>query len=118
MGGDGMSQWKKVKLGECISTKKGFAFKSNLYTTEGIPVVRVSDFTFDSITNEDLVYYPTCELEKYLDYVLNEKDILIQTVGSWQNNPKSVVGKVVHVPYYHKGSLLNQNIVKIIPLKE
>ena len=113
-----MSEWKKVKLGECISTKKGFAFKSNLYTTEGIPVVRVSDFTFDSITNEDLVYYPTCELEKYLDYVLNEKDILIQTVGSWQNNPKSVVGKVVHVPYYHKGSLLNQNIVKIIPLKE
>jgi type I restriction enzyme S subunit len=28
-----------------------------------------------------------------------------------------VVGKVVRVPYYHQGSLLNQNIVKIIPIE-
>ena len=64
-----------------------------------------------------MVYYPVSEYDKYKDYVLAEKDILIQTVGSWQYNPNSVVGKVVRVPYYHQGSLLNQNIVKIIPIE-
>ena len=110
-----MSEWKKVKLGDCISTKKGFAFKSALYTNCGVPVVRVSDFTLDSVADTDLVYYPHAEKDRYDEYVLNEGDVLIQTVGSWQYNPNSVVGKVVRVPYYHKGSLLNQNIVKIIP---
>jgi type I restriction enzyme S subunit len=110
-----MSEWKKVKLGECITTKKGFAFKSAQYVDKGIPVVRVSDFTLNSISEKDLVYYPISEYDKYFDYILYEKDILIQTVGSWQYNPNSVVGKVVRVPYYHKGSLLNQNIVKVIP---
>ena len=112
-----MSEWKKVKLGECITTKKGFAFKSALYTPKGVPVVRVSDFTLNSITDKDLVYYPVLEYNNYKDYVLTEKDILVQTVGSWQYNPNSVVGKVVRVPYYHQGSLLNQNIVKIIPIE-
>lgn len=110
-----MSEWKKVKLGDCISTKKGFAFKSALYTNCGVAVVRVSDFTLDSVADNDLVYYPHAEKDRYDEYVLNEGDVLIQTVGSWQYNPNSVVGKVVRVPYYHKGSLLNQNIVKIIP---
>lgn len=110
-----MSECKKVKLGDCISTKKGFAFKSALYTNCGVPVVRVSDFTLDSVADNDLVYYPHAEKDRYDEYVLNEGDVLIQTVGSWQYNPNSVVGKVVRVPYYHKGSLLNQNIVKIIP---
>ena len=110
-----MSEWQKVKLGDCISTKKGFAFKSALYTNCGVPVVRVSDFTLDSVADNDLVYYPHAEKDRYDEYVLNEGDVLIQTVGSWQYNPNSVVGKVVRVPYYHKGSLLNQNIVKIIP---
>ena len=110
-----MSEWKKVKLGDCIFTKKGFAFKSALYTNCGVPVVRVSDFTLDSVADNDLVYYPHAEKDRYDEYVLNEGDVLIQTVGSWQYNPNSVVGKVVRVPYYHKGSLLNQNIVKIIP---
>ena len=110
-----MNEWKKVKLGDCISTKKGFAFKSALYTNCGVPVVRVSDFTLDSVADNDLVYYPHAEKDRYDEYVLNEGDVLIQTVGSWQYNPNSVVGKVVRVPYYHKGSLLNQNIVKIIP---
>ena len=101
-----------------MTTKKGFAFKSTLYAQQGIPVVRVSDFTLNSIKDSDLVYYPISEYEIYQDYILSEKDILIQTVGSWQYNPNSVVGKVVRVPYYHQGSLLNQNIVKIIPNKD
>ena len=107
--------WHKILLGDVIKTRKGFAFKSSKYVNSGVPVVRVSDFTLDSITNEDLKYYPIEEKSNYLEYELNEKDIIIQTVGSWQNNPQSVVGKVVRVPYYLSGALLNQNAVKLIP---
>lgn len=42
--------WKEVKLGELISTKKGNAFKSSWYQETGVPVVRVSDFTDNSIS--------------------------------------------------------------------
>lgn len=109
--------WHKILLGDVIKTRKGFAFKSSKYVNSGVPVVRVSNFTLDSITNEDLKYYPTEEKSNYLEYELDEKDIIIQTVGSWQNNPQSVVGKVVRVPYYLSGALLNQNAVKLIPKK-
>ena len=70
-----MSEWKKVKLGECITTKKGFAFKSAQYVDNGIPVVRVSDFTLNSISEKDLVYYPISEYDKYFDYILYEPKI-------------------------------------------
>ena len=109
-------RWEKVKLGDVITTKKGFAFKSYKYTNFGVPIVRVSDYTFDSISDKDLKYYPIEEKSNYLEYELCEKDIIIQTVGSWQNNPASVVGKVVRVPKSLDGALLNQNSVKIIPL--
>lgn len=109
--------WHKILLGDVIKTRKGFAFKSSKYVNSGVPVVRVSNFTLDSITNEDLKYYPIEEKSNYLEYELNEKDIIIQTVGSWQNNPQSVVGKVVRVPYYLSGALLNQNAVKLMPKK-
>lgn len=107
--------WDRVTVGELVSTKKGFAFKSDLYVESGVPIVRVSNFTLDSISDEDLKYYPERERINYSDFVLREKDIIVQTVGSWQYNPASVVGKVVHVPYYLDGALLNQNAVKLIP---
>lgn len=107
--------WDKVTVGDLVTTKKGFAFKSDLYVDSGVPIVRVSNFTSDSISDEDLKYYPERERANYADFVLRRKDIIIQTVGSWQYNPASVVGKVVHVPPYLDGALLNQNAVKLIP---
>lgn len=107
--------WNETTIGELITTRKGFAFKSSKYVKSGVPVVRVSDYTLDSISDDDLKYYPPEEKANYLDFELHEGDIIVQTVGSWQNNPASVVGKVVRVPYYLEGALLNQNAVKLIP---
>lgn len=107
--------WKETSVGEIITMKKGFAFKSSQYVNNGVPIVRVSDYTMDSISDGDLKYYPMEEKVNYLDFELHEKDVIVQTVGSWQSNPASVVGKVVRVPYYLEGALLNQNAVKLIP---
>ena len=109
-------KWEKVKLGDYIDTLKGFAFKSAKYTMEGIPIVRASNFTKDSISYDNIKYYSKEDANEYIKYRLTPFDVLVQTVGSWQNNPASVVGKVVCVPTSFSGALLNQNIVKLSPL--
>ncbi|QVJ80901.1 type I restriction enzyme, S subunit [Prevotella sp. khp1] len=102
-----------VKLGNIVDYRKGYAFKSSLYTDTGIMVVRVSDFTIDGISENDAVYIE--EDKAYDKHLLRYGDILIQTVGSWANNPNSIVGKVVRVPKLSTRAYLNQNIVKLIP---
>ena len=107
--------WPKTELGELIDTLKGCAFKSKDYVFLGIPIVRVTDFTEDSISENNLVYLPESLAEEYSAYKLQHNNVVIQTVGSWQYNPASVVGKVVRVPRKLSSSLLNQNAVKLIP---
>lgn len=108
-----MENWKEYRLGEIVDYYKGYAFNSDLYIDDGVMVVRVSDFTLDSISCDNAVYIE--ESDKYEKFRLLENDILIQTVGSWANNPNSIVGKVVRVPATCYNSYLNQNIVKIFP---
>lgn len=103
----------KVQLGDLIDTVKGFAFKSSWYTAAGVPVIRVKDFTDDSISPVDNVYIDESVASEFGKYVLEEGDVIIQTVGSWESNPNSIVGKVVRVPRELVGGLLNQNAVRI-----
>lgn len=105
--------WETVRLGDYVNTLKGFAFKSAKYTTHGVPIVRASNFTTDAMSFDEIKYYSHETAAEYNKYRLAAFDVLVQTVGSWQNNPASVVGKVVCVPRSFCGALLNQNIVKL-----
>jgi type I restriction enzyme S subunit len=109
---------RETKLGFHIETLKGFAFKSTWYVDEGRPIVKVSDFTDESINTAGLVCIPEDIAKEFLKYELREKDVLIQTVGSWPNNPKSVVGKVVRVPSDVTRALLNQNAVRLTAIND
>jgi type I restriction enzyme S subunit len=80
-----------------------------------VPIVKVSDFTQDSVSPEKVAFIPIESSSDFEKYKLEKGDVLIQTVGSWEHNPNSVVGKVVRIPEVLNDSLLNQNIVKIIP---
>lgn len=102
-------------LGSQITTHKGFAFKSGWYTPAGTPIVKVSDFTENSIDTASLTFIPTELAAAFSRYRLEEGDVVIQTVGSWPSNPQSVVGKVVRVPRRASGALLNQNAVIVQP---
>ena len=108
-------QSENIKLGDIIDTLKGYAFKSKWYTKQGVPIVKVSNFTDESIDATKLDYVSDEIATEYQQYSLEVDDIIIQTVGSWPTNPNSVVGKVVRVPSKLKNALLNQNAVKIIP---
>lgn len=106
---------ENVRLKDFIDTQKGYAFKSKWYTDEGIQIVKVSDFTSDSIDTSNLVSIPPDIADKYQKYKLTTDDVIVQTVGSWPSNPASVVGKVIKVPRNADNTLLNQNAVKLIP---
>ena len=107
--------YTSVTLGSCIDMVKGYAFKSKWYTDVGVPIVKVSNFTVDSVDISNLVCIPDEIAQNYTKHELRPKDVVIQTVGSWPSQPESVVGKVIKIPLQFSGSLLNQNAVKIIP---
>ena len=104
-----------VPLGSCVDMVKGYAFKSKWYTDVGVPIVKVSNFTVDSVDISNLVCIPEEIAQSYIKHELRSNDVVIQTVGSWPSQPESVVGKVIRIPLQASGSLLNQNAVKIIP---
>jgi type I restriction enzyme S subunit len=107
------SEQNTVLLGELISHKKGFAFKSNDYVDGGVPVVRVSNFTDDSISRDDLKFVSESIAKINSNVSLRANDIVVATVGSWPNNPASVVGRTISVPVWAEQALMNQNSVII-----
>lgn len=110
-----MANFNCLKLGDVVETQKGFAFKSAWYSLIGRPIIKVSDFTNDSVDITKLAFIPEEIAAKYLRYELFEDDVIIQTVGSWPSNPASVVGKCIRISKKASGALLNQNAVKLTP---
>ncbi|MEZ9437042.1 restriction endonuclease subunit S [Vibrio atlanticus] len=107
------SKWSTITLNEIVEHQKGFAFKSKDYVDSGTPVVRVSNFTQNSIDTSDLKFVNDEIAVKNKTVTLLESDVVIATVGSWPTNPASVVGKTIRVPHSVDGSLLNQNAVRL-----
>ena len=105
--------WEVENLGNLIEYKKGFAFKSEDYLNQGVPVIRVSDFTDKSIDITNCFYLNETKAKELYQYELKTNDIIITTVGSWPANPASIVGKVIIVPELANNGLLNQNTVRI-----
>ncbi|MBK8924626.1 MAG: restriction endonuclease subunit S [Crocinitomicaceae bacterium] len=108
------NNWKKYKLGELVQHKKGFAFKSAWFESGGVPVVRISDTTENSINLSTCHRINNNLANDLRDYMLKFDEVVIATVGSWPPNYSSVVGKVIRVPKEAEGALLNQNAVKLI----
>ena len=92
------ADWGKITLGEVINHQKGCAFKSKDYQKSGVPVVRVSNFTTDSIDISGLYFVAEDVAEANKKVKLQTDDIVIATVGSWPSNPASIVGKTIRVP--------------------
>ena len=100
-----------VRLGELISTKKGYAFKSKWFSESGIPVVKATNFTDNSIDVSSLQSVSEDIAKQYEDWKLRTNHVVVQTVGSWPSSAASVVGKCIRVPEEANGALLNQNTV-------
>jgi len=111
-------EWKKTTLGELCDFINGGTWKRDEYSTEGVPVTRVTDFTGTSIDLTDCNFLPASSFSKYNKHELFEGDLVVATVGSHPTRPSSAVGRPVRVPRNAQGSLLNQNAVCIRPIDE
>lgn len=73
---------KEIKLeplSNHIKIVGGYAFKTVQYQKEGIPIIRISDFSNEQVILKDVIYYKEAkELERY---ELNEGDIIIALTG-------------------------------------
>src|SRR3989339_2145207 len=75
-------KWKEVELGEVIKLSGGYAFKSEKFVENGIPIIRISNFNNNEVDLSETVCYPLTSKEEYSDFLLDENDILIAMSGA------------------------------------
>jgi len=101
--------WEVQKLNKCVTTFKGYAFKSDEFISDGIPIVRVTEIKNNSI--EPFQVYVREIRDEYIKALIHKGDILMTTVGSYPDVVNSAVGQVAFASNDCEGALLNQNAV-------
>ena len=75
--------WECKKLEKITKLQNGFAFKSNLFTESGLPIVRIKNIKNEKVQLDDVVYFNTNDYDKKLDtYKIKKNDLLIAMSGA------------------------------------
>lgn len=95
------NNWTKTKLGDLVTLINGRGFKSTEWSTQGLPIIRISNLNGDIQFNFYLGDYEA-------KHLITHGDLLF----SWSGNRGTSFG-----PYIWKGQqgLLNQHIFKVTP---
>ncbi len=97
-----MSKWEKVKLGEVATIQGGYAFKSDQFIKNEVPIIRIGNLDGENVVLDYNICYPYDFWERYDAYRIKKGDILIAMSGA-------TVGKVGR--YAHsEPALLNQRV--------
>ncbi|KPA19125.1 restriction endonuclease S subunit [Candidatus Magnetomorum sp. HK-1] len=97
------NNWITINLGELALVQGGFAFKSDAYIEEGIPLLRISNIKAGHINKDDIVYLPNSFLKQYFSFSGNDKDILIAMSGA-------TTGKCARIKSNDLPCLINQRV--------
>lgn len=93
----------QVKLNQVCKILNGFAFKSEEYQSEGVPLLRISNFDGgDVVVDDKSIYVDQSFLNTKTDFIVEKGDILIALSGA-------TTGKY-GIYNYDFPSLLNQRI--------
>jgi type I restriction enzyme, S subunit len=106
------SHWETWRLQHLCSTTKGIAFKSDIFTDEGVFVVKATNIKNESIVNVN-TFMSGEHAKNYSSVELREGDIILSTVGSKPHIVDSAVGQIARIPAMYDRALLNQNTVRI-----
>jgi type I restriction enzyme S subunit len=75
--------WRTVELQEVCDFQNGFAFKSNLFSESGLPILRISNIQNQKIDLNKLVYFKRDSYKEKLDqYKVEPNDLLIAMSGA------------------------------------
>jgi type I restriction enzyme, S subunit len=72
--------WTLCQLGDVMRLKNGYAFKSKDYSSDGLPLVRISDINNGKVSLEKAARIP--EDKANLDFVVQPGDLLIAMSGA------------------------------------
>ena len=107
---DGLPRgWKETTIGEYLSVKSGYAFKSDWWQKQGYPVVKIKDITNNTINTTNLDYVSPDKTNNIQEYRLNKGDIVIAMTGA-------TIGKIGLVPEVNN-LFTNQRVGKVFPKK-
>ncbi|AYO57597.1 hypothetical protein CO230_05350 [Chryseobacterium sp. 6424] len=103
---------KIVKLGSLITLQGGYAFKSQEFQNEGIPVVKIANVNLDNINWDDTSYIDEGRVNEFKSYALKEGDVLIamtRPVIKSLNSVKTVIVRKADLPCF-----LNQRVGRFL----
>lgn len=100
--------WEVKKLGEIIYLQGGYAFKSELFTNVGVPIIRISDVGNNKVETDNSVCYEPFNIPK--EFVAKKGDVLIAMSGA-------TTGKI-GVYNYDGIAYINQRVGKFVVLNQ
>lgn len=102
--GNNYPKWNNKKLKDIIHLQNGYAFKSNLFSDNGIPIIRITDIN-KSLVSAGTAYYPE-DINIDERFKINKNDILIAMSGATTGKVGKYISKTT--------SYLNQRIGKFV----
>ena len=99
--------WEECALKDIVEIQNGFAFKSSLYSNDGVRVIRITNVQDGYIVDDSPKYYPLSLMTGLDDYILEENDLLMSLTGN--------VGRVAMMPVSLLPAALNQRVCCIKP---
>ena len=96
--------WRWVKLQQIANINGGYAFKSSNYISNGVRVVRISDFNEDGFVNDKIVRHAYDDTLSA--FLLEENNILLCMTGG-------TVGKSLFVKRLEEKMMVNQRVATI-----
>ena len=106
-----MSDVREIKkLSEVCDFQNGFAFKSNKFKSDGLPILRISNIQNNHISTKDLVFFDVNDYkEDFERYKVLKNDIIIAMSGG--TTGKIGINQTDNIYY------LNQRVGKFSPKK-
>jgi len=110
--------WSKEKLGKVAPLRGGYAFKSNLFCEEGIPIIRISNINANGNINGEFAYIQ--ENPIYETYLLENNSTLIAMSGATTGKVatlrevKSKVYQNQRVGYFTKTDQINYEFLSTL----
>lgn len=97
--------WKKSKLGEFLTLRNGYAFKSQDFESDGIPVIRISDIQDGIVKPDEAVRIPSAKSKN--GFFLEKGDVLVAMSGATTGK----IGRYVS----DQPALQNQRVGNLVP---
>ena len=98
--------WEVVELGKYAYIENGFAFKSEDYVKDGVPLIRISNVSHGYLIEKDNKYLPNSFLNTYSKFSLQKGDLIISLT-----RPVTTGGlKYCFIEQEHLPALLNQRV--------